>query len=229
MKSTKHFNPSFGMLELDLEPGEQVHAESGAMVGKDASIRLETKARGGILSSLKRSVLGGESFFVNTFHCENQPGTVYLAPGIDGSVEELDLTGNSIFIQRGSYLANTGDVQIDSKWGGAKTFFSREGLFVLKASGNGKVFFNSYGAIHRLDLNNSSYIVDTGYLVAWSDTLEYNVTKVGGLKSFIFSGEGLVCKMSGTGSVWIQTRNPDSLAAFLHPFRRVERRKRSSS
>lgn len=227
MQTTKHFNPSYGLLEFALQPGEKVYAESGAMVGKDPSIALETKARGGILSSLKRAVLGGESFFVNTFTCKDKQGVLYLAPGIDGAVEEIDLQAKALFIQSGSYLAHTGEITVDAKWGGAKTFFSREGLFVLKAEGTGKVFFNSYGAIHRVDLNNSSYIVDTGYLVAWSDSLQYQVTKVGGLKNLIFSGEGLVCKLSGTGSIWIQTRNPDSLAAFLHPFRRVERRKRS--
>lgn len=229
MQTTQHFNPSFGMLEIEMGPGEKIHAESGAMVGKDPHIKLETKARGGIFSSLKRKMLGGESFFVNTFSCDGQGGTLYLAPGIDGSVHEHELSDNALFIQSGSYLADTGDVTVDSKWGGAKTFFSREGLFVLKASGTGKVFFNSYGAIHRVDLNNESYIVDTGYMVAWTEGLQYQVTKVGGLKNFFFSGEGLVCKLTGTGSLWIQTRNPDSLAAFLHPFRRVEKRKRSGS
>lgn len=229
METAQHFNPSFGMLEIHLQPGEKIHAESGAMVGKDTTVKLETKARGGIFKALKRSVLGGESFFQNTFSCDGKPGTLFLAPGINGSVQEHNLNDEALFIQSGSYLASTGDVEVDAKWGGAKTFFSREGLFVLKASGTGKVFFNSYGAIHKVDLNNSSYIVDTGYLVAWTEGLQYQVTKVGGLKSFFFSGEGLVCKMTGTGSVWIQTRNPDGLAAFLHPFRRVETRKRSSS
>lgn len=143
-------------------------------------------------------------------------------------MEEFELNNSSLFIQSGSYLADHGDVTVDSKWGGAKTFFSREGLFILKATGTGKVFFNSYGAIHRVDLSDESYIVDTGYLVAWTEGLQYQVTKVGGLKNFFFSGEGLVCKLTGTGSVWIQTRNPDALAAFLHPFRRVEKKSSSS-
>jgi len=123
MQTAQHFNPSFGMLEINLEPGEKVHAESGAMVGKDTTVRLETKARGGIFSSLKRSVLGGESFFQNTFSCDGKPGTLFLAPGCDGSVVEHDLNDEHLYIQSGSYLANTGDVTIDAKLGGAKTFF----------------------------------------------------------------------------------------------------------
>lgn len=213
------------MMEFQLSPGESVSAEASAMVGKDASISLETKARGGILASLKRAVLGGESFFVNTFTCKDKPGKLFLSPAISGSVAQLDLNNSGLFIQSGSYLASTGSITVDAKWGGAKTFFSREGLFVLKASGAGTVYFNSYGAIHRVDLNNSSYIVDTGFLVAWTDGLKYDVTKVGGLKNLLFSGEGLVCRLSGTGSLWIQSRNPDALTAFLHKFRRVEVRK----
>jgi len=225
MQAQEHFNPSFGMLEVKMQPGEKIFAESGAMVGKDPQITLETKARGGMLSSLKRKMLGGESFFVNTFSCAGEPGTLFLAPSISGSVCQHTLNNNEgIFIQSGSYLANDGNITIDTKWGGAKTFFSREGLFVLKATGAGTLFFNAYGGIHKVNLNNESYIVDTGYLVAWSDSLQYEVTKVGGLKSFFFSGEGLVCKMSGTGTVWIQTRKPESLAAFLHPFRRVQQK-----
>lgn len=229
MQTKQHFNPSYGLLELSMNPGDEIHAEAGAMVGKDPTITLETKAKGGVLASLKRSVLGGESFFVNTFKCEQSPGVLYLAPGCDGSVDQLDLKSQALFIQRGSYLANTGDIQVDAKWGGAKTFFSREGLFVLKAEGTGIVFFNSYGALHRVDIQNSSYIVDTGYMVAWTEGLDYQVTAVKGLKNFLFSGEGLVCKLTGTGTLWLQTRNPDSLAAFLHPFRPVEVRKSNNN
>ena len=228
MQTTEHFNPSFGLLEIAMQPGETISAESGAMVGMDASIVLATKAKGGILSSLKRSILGGESFFVNTFTCQKDSGTLYLAPAASGSVATYEMKGEEIYLQQGAYLASTGDIQCNAKWGGAKTFFSREGLFVLQASGTGKLYFNSYGGIHRVDLNNQSYIVDTGYLVGWTGGLNYQVTRVGGLKSFFFSGEGLVCRLSGTGTIWVQTRNPDGLAAFLHPFRRVEVRKKSS-
>lgn len=228
MQSTQHFNPSFGMLEIKMEPGDKISSESGAMVGMDPSIVLETKARGGILSSLKRKVLGGESFFVNTFTCQKESGTLYLAPNISGSVQTHEMKGEPVYLQSGAYLASTGDITVDAKWGGAKTFFSREGLFVLQASGTGTLYFNSFGGIHKVELSNQSYIVDTGYLVGWTSGLQHQVTKVGGLKSFFFSGEGLVCRLSGTGTVWVQTRNPDGLAAFLHPFRRVEVRKKSS-
>lgn len=230
MQNEVHFNPSFGMLELKMAKGDVVHAEAGAMVALEKGINMITKARGGILSSLKRSVLGGESFFVNEFKCEGEGGSLLLSPACDGAVSSFAVSSDqALFIQSGGYLAHTGDLEIDSKWGGAKTFFSRKGLFVLKASGNGDVFFNSYGALHRVDLNNEGYIVDTGYLVAWTEGLDYKVTKIGGLKSFFFSGEGLVCHLRGTGSVWVQTRSPDALAAFLHPFRRVEKKKSVAS
>ena len=96
-----------------------------------------------------------------------------------------------------------------------KGFFSGESLFLIKASGNGDIWFSSYGAILEIPVN-GSYIVDTGYIVAFEDTLNYNVEMLGGLsfkslKTSIFGGEGLVCRFSGQGKLWIQTRHLGSL------------------
>jgi uncharacterized protein (TIGR00266 family) len=113
------------------------------------------------------------------------------------------------------------EVTLDTKWGGAKGFFGA-GLFLLKASGTGPVWFATYGALHEVELTGGEYVVDNAHLVAFEDTLTYSVEKVGGLKSLLFSGEGLVCRMRGTGRVWLQTRSPSSLAWFLHPFRPVK-------
>ena len=120
-----------------------------------------------------------------------------------------------------SALASGTDVEVDSKWGGAKTFFGGEGLFMLKVSGQGPVWLSSYGAIHQVDVS-GSYTVDTGHIVAFDETLTFQINKVGGMKSLFFSGEGLVCEFSGNGRLWIQTRNAPSLASFLHPFRPVK-------
>ncbi|MEI8259745.1 MAG: AIM24 family protein, partial [Deltaproteobacteria bacterium] len=101
--------------------------------------------------------------------------------------------------------------------------------FLLKAVGQGPLFFNAYGGIHKIDLAQygGGYIVDTAHVVGWQGTMDYRVRSVGGLKSLFLSGEGLVCEFSGTGSLWISTRNPGSLASFLNPFRPVQRRAQS--
>jgi uncharacterized protein (TIGR00266 family) len=95
------------------------------------------------------------------------------------------------------------------------------GLFLLKAIGPGTVFVASYGAIYKKQCD-GEYIVDTDHIVAFEDSVSYGITKVGGIKSLFLGGEGLVAKFSGTGMIYAQTRSPSSLAAFLHPFRRVQ-------
>ncbi len=177
-----------------------------------------TKAKGGIFGALKRSVLGGESFFMNTFVAQEGKGQVTFAPPMPGDIHFKELSGETLFIQSGSFLASAKSVELDTKWGGAKTFFSREGLFLLRAQGFGPVFFSSYGAIHQLNLEpGETYIVDTGHMVAFDEGVDYKVRKAGNLKSFFFSGEGLVCELTGPGTIYIQTRSEDSFLSWLLP------------
>jgi uncharacterized protein (TIGR00266 family) len=178
---------------------------------------METSTRGGIMSGLKRSVLGGESFFLNTFTAE-QPGEITVAPALPGDVLSLDVTGTTVFVQSGSFLAATTGVEVDTKWGGGKTFFSREGLFLLKCSGQGTLFLSSYGAIHLVELAaGQHYVVDTGHMVAFDESVQYDVGRAGGWKSTILGGEGLVCKLTGPGRFYLQTRNPQSFLDWLVP------------
>ncbi|WP_456369101.1 TIGR00266 family protein [Thermococcus sp.] len=208
--------PSFSLLEVELSPGEAIQAEAGAMVHMSHTIRIETKARGGVFGALKRSVLGGESFFVNVFRAVGGTGTVGLAPPYPGDIEVFELDG-TLYAQSGAFLASSEGINIDTKWGGAKTFFSREGLFLLKMSGRGLVFLSSFGAIYRKELVDEHFIIDTGHMVAFTEGLDFKVKRVGGLKSTLFSGEGLVAEFYGTGTVYIQTRSMDSFLSWLIP------------
>jgi uncharacterized protein (TIGR00266 family) len=207
------------------QPGESLLVEAGAMIARDPALSMTTAMRGGLGASLKRSLLGGESLFQNTFTANAAGQTLRLAPAVEGSIVERELhPGEVLLLQSGAFVACTPGVQLDTTWGGAKGFFGA-GLFLLKASGAGKVWFATYGALHerRLD-GRESYVVDNAHLVAFDGTLSYRVEKVGGLKSLLFSGEGLVCRLEGQGRVWMQTRSPSSLAWFLHPFRPVRSR-----
>jgi uncharacterized protein (TIGR00266 family) len=176
--------------------------------------------RGGMLGAMKRKMLGGESVFQNTFTA-TQPGqTLWFAPGPEGDVEVLELNGQyPIFLQSGAFLASAPTVNLDTKWGGAKGFFSGAGLFLLKCDGYGPLFFNCYGGMHAVDVGPAGYIVDTTHIVAFTAGLNYQVQRLGGLKSLFFSGEGLVCYFQGQGRLWISTRNPAGLAAMLAPYR----------
>ena len=209
--------PSFSLLRVELEDGEAVQAETGAMVYMSPNIKIETKMKGGLLGALKRSVLGGESFFINTFRAERGNGEIGLAPSYPGDIEAFELSG-TLYAQSGAFLASSEDVRIDTKWGGAKTFFGREGLFLLKLTGEGYVFLSSFGAIQRKELRDEKFIVDTGHIVAFSEGLDFKVRKVGGLKSTFLSGEGLVAEFRGTGTLYIQTRSVDGFVGWLVPF-----------
>ena len=194
--------PSYALAQIKMRSGDQIQAETGAIVSMSESVKMETGTKGGILGGLKRSMLGGESFFINTFTAE-QPGEVAVAPSLPGDIEVLELNGDTIMVQSGSYLASTTDIQIDSKWGGAKSFFAKEGLFLLKCSGTGVLFVSSYGAIHRIDLApGERYTVDNGHMVAFDQSVQYDVGRSGGWKTTVLSGEGLVCKLTGPGRAW---------------------------
>ncbi|NHN42104.1 TIGR00266 family protein [Halorubellus sp. JP-L1] len=209
--------PAFAAVDIELNQGESIMAEAGAMVSHTDGIDIRTdRGGGGLLQNLKRSILGGESFFRNTFTAD-RPGTVTFAPPLPGDVVQYDLDG-TVYLQSGSYLAASPEVDVDTKFGGGRTFFGGEGLFLLKCSGRGPVFMSSYGAVEKKELRaGERFTVDTGHIVAFEDGVTWDVRKVGGLKSTLFSGEGLVCDMEGPGTVWVQSRSPDAFVSWLVP------------
>lgn len=211
------YGPSYSLAKVQLARGEQMSAESGAMVSMSGGIEMDTGVKGGLLAGLKRSVLGGESFFINTFTAQSD-GEVTFAPPLPGDIAHLELTGQTIFVQSTSYLASSPDVSVDTKWAGAKGFFAKEGLFLLKVSGSGHAFLSSYGAIHEVTLSaGERYTIDNGHMVAFDEGVEYRVRRVGGVKSTLFSGEGLVCEFTGPGKVYLQTRSEDAFLSWLVP------------
>ncbi len=212
------YSPSYAIAFATLSAGETVRAEGGAMVSRTAGITMETKAEGGIMKGLKRSFLGGESFFMNTFTATQEGDQIGLAPPLPGDMAHWPLAGQTIFLQSGAYVASSAGVDIDTSWGGGKTFFSGEGLIVLKVSGTGDLVLSSYGAIHSIDLQaGQQYIVDTGHMVGWSDGVNYEVNKSGGWKSTLLGGEGLICTLTGPGRIYLQTRSPQDFIGWLVP------------
>ena len=209
--------PSYALLNLQLSAGENVSAEAGAMVSMSSGIEIETSMRGGLLGGLRRKFLGGESFFINTFNAA-QNGEINLAPSLPGDIYAVELDNEVMFAQSGAFIAATAGVEVDSSWGGAKTFFSGEGFFLLKISGSGTVFLSSYGAIQEITLDaGQTYTVDTGHMVSFDEGVGYTVRRVGGLKSTFFSGEGLVVELTGPGKATIQSRSTDAFLAWLIP------------
>jgi len=213
MKTEIIYKPSYSMAKIALDPGEDILVESGSMVAMSSNVNVETSMKGGLLKSLARSVLGGESFFINTYTASGGDGELLLSPTLPGDVFTIQMAGEAYLVQSGSFLASGGNVTTDTKWGGAKTFFGGEGLIMLRCAGEGTLILSSYGAIHELGLRaGQSFVVDTGHLVAFSENIGFKVRAIGGLKSTIFGGEGLVVDLTGPGKVLLQTR---SVGAFL--------------
>jgi uncharacterized protein (TIGR00266 family) len=212
------FSPAYAMARVTLDQGESAKGEAGAMMAMTPSVDIATSTHGGIMKGLKRSVLGGESFFMNTFTATGPDAEVIFAPALPGDIIHWQLEGRTVYLQSGSYLASSMGIEIDSKWGGAKTFFSKEGLFMLKCTGSGDLLVSSYGAIVSVDLApGQTYVVDTGHMVGWQEGVTYEVKKVGNWKSTFLGGEGLVVRLTGPGRVYVQTRSPESFIAWLTP------------
>jgi uncharacterized protein (TIGR00266 family) len=213
------YGPAYALGRIRLNPGETIQAEAGAMVSMSSTVDIKTEARGGLLGGLKRSVLGGESFFLNTFSAQAAGAELTIAPALPGDIIPIEMDGTKqMFVQSGSFLASTAGISYDTKFGGGKTFFSREGLFLLKAQGSGTMWVSSYGAIHIIDLGaGETYRIDTGHMVAFEEGMGYDVARIAGWKSTLLSGEGLVVNLSGPGRFYMQTRSPESFIAWLAP------------
>jgi uncharacterized protein (TIGR00266 family) len=212
------YQDAFPIIQADLTKGETIKAESDAMVSMTNTIRLEGKLEGGVLAGVARR-LAGEKFFFQTLKAESGSGTVLLAPSVPGGIIDIELDGTyGLSVQKDGFLASTEGIEIGTKMQNlTKGFLSKEGFFILKVLGKGLVFLNSYGAIHKIDLKDKEeIIIDNGHLVAWTDFTKYRIEKAAkGWFSSITSGEGLVCRFTGPGTILIQTRNPSGLRQWI--------------
>lgn len=221
MQITTRQGPAFGVARLGLGPGEHVRAEAGAMMAMSAGVTLEAKMEGGLLRSLKRAALGGESFFVNTYTAPANGGWVDVAARLPGDLTALEIApGRALFVQKGSWLASASTVELDTQWGGFKNLFGSEGGFILRAAGTGPIVVACYGALETWNLAaGQSITLDTGHMVAYEDTVTMSLRKVaGGLVQTAKSGEGLVFDFTGPGKVLSQTRNPTELMGWIKSF-----------
>ncbi|AHG01432.1 hypothetical protein HALLA_03325 (plasmid) [Halostagnicola larsenii XH-48] len=218
MDATFSHRPSYTHLTVQLETGESLVAEPGAMVGHSSTVSVETtSSRDGILRSAK-SLLGGESMVANVFTAEDGPGQVTLAPPTPGDVMSHDLEDETLYTTDGAFLASSPDIDIDSEIAGIKSILSGAGLTPLALKGTGTVFIDAYGGLERLDLEaGESYTLDNEHVIAWDDSIEFQTRRVGGLKSSLLSGEGLVFEFTGPGTAWYQTRDLDAFVTVLGP------------
>lgn len=218
MEAELTHRPSYAHLIVKLQEGESVLAEPGAMVGHSANVSVETTtSRDGLVSSAK-SLLGGESAFANEFTAEGGPGQVTLAPPTPGDVMEHELDGDTLYAADGAFLAATTDVEVDSELGGLRSIIGEASLTPLALKGTGSAFINAYGGLESIELDvGESYVLDNENLIAWDDSVDFETRRVGGLKSTLLSGEGLVFEFTGPGTAWYQTRDLDGFVSLIEP------------
>ncbi len=214
MKWFKENGPAYTILRVLLEPGEEVYAEPGALMLTRGDIDVKTSS-GGIGKALARKLLGGESFFINRYHALSE-AEIWFVPSTPGDIETIEMSHDEWIIQDTSYLAHSGDIDISAKFTGLRGLIAEGSLFWLRASGSGLLWVSSYGAIRRVEVGSGEkLIVDNYHFVAMPADTNYVVKKFGGLKTFLFGGEGFVIEVRGPATIYVQTRILPPLAKLL--------------
>ena len=214
MQSEIRNKPSFANIRFQLEPGDTITCESDAMASMDSTINMKTKLNGGLFKGLARKFLGGESLFINEFSTETS-GELVVTQAWPGDIECLELNNTTMYLQPGAYIASEPGVKLKLGWAGFASFIGREGLFRLKVTGTGKIWFGCYGGIFVKEIQDT-YVVDSGHLVAYEPSIGIKVGMAGGIFSSFFSGEGLVTRIKGPGRIYMQSRSTSGLTGWIN-------------
>ncbi len=220
MKTEILQRPSNTIAKIDINAGEELTAEGGSMVAMSPGLSVETtthkRGKGSVMQATKR-IFAGESVFMNHYKCNASEATLFLAPTMSGDLVHEKVDGKTLIVQGSSYVASWGNVEMDIGWQGFKSIIAKEGIFWIKLSGSGDVLLNAFGAIYPVEVD-GEYIVDTGHIVAFEDTLDFKLSKAG--KSWVGSfmgGEGFVSRFKGKGTIWCQSHNQSSFGKILGP------------
>ncbi|MEZ6056243.1 MAG: TIGR00266 family protein [Planctomycetaceae bacterium] len=214
---------AFASTLVTLNPGDKFVSESGAMYRSSANVDIDvtkkSRGKGGILGGLKR-LLSGENFFFSTYETnDGQPGEVGLAPTHQGEIELIEMDGTTDWMcAGGSYLASSADLEIDTEFQGfIRGAFSGEAPFFLRVSGPGPLLVTAFGRIVTINVKDE-IIVDTGHVVAFEESLDYELTKAGSswIQSWL-AGEGVVLRFKGQGKLMVQSHNPNEFGGTLGP------------
>ena len=206
--------PSFANIRVALNAGDAIVAEADAMASMSSTIEMSTRWNGGMGRAILKRLFGGESLFVNEFSTASA-GELVLTQSFPGDIECIELKGNTLYLQPGAFIACEPSVSLGIGYAGIASFVGREGLFRLKVSGQGKVWFGAYGGIFEREIE-GQYVVDSGHLIAYEPTVSLKMGMAGGIFSSFFSGEGLVTRVNGPGRIYMQSRSMDGLVAWTN-------------
>jgi uncharacterized protein (TIGR00266 family) len=210
------------IVTLEINPNELVFAEAGAMVYMSGNMSMEAKARGGFFKGLKRKFMG-ESFFLTEFRAQGGPGIVSFAGNAPGTIKAIQVApGREFMCQKDAFLCAEHSVDMDiafqKKLGSA--FFGGEGFIIQRLFGQGTVFIHGCGDFIEMDLKPGQVMkVDTGSVVGWEPTVQYDIQRAGGVKTSLFGGEGIfLTTLTGPGHIILQSMTLANLAFALSPF-----------
>ncbi len=212
--------PGNAAAKITFAPHEECTTEAGALIAMSTSLSVETtthkRGSGSVVKALKR-MLAGESLFLNHYKAGSAGGELWLAPTLAGDLLLHQLDRENLIVQGSAYVASESGISMDMNWQGFKSLLSGENIFWLNLSGSGQALISSFGAIYPIEVD-GDYLVDTGFIVAFEETLNFSLTKAGKswLSSFL-GGEGLVCRFTGKGTVWCQSHDANLFGKHLGP------------
>ncbi len=211
---------SYRSIMIELEPSERFISEAGAMFRASSNLDIDVTTRAGGSAGLfggLRRMIAGESFFLSTYSTnDDKPGEVGLAPTLAGDLAIIECSGRERWLcAGGSYLGSSDGLSIDTQFQGMRGMMSGESLSFLSVEGAGELVVSAFGHIQQIEVD-GALTVDTGHVVAFSDSLSYEVGKAGSswLQSFL-SSEGLVLKFRGSGVIYAQSHNPKQFGQTL--------------
>jgi uncharacterized protein (TIGR00266 family) len=210
------------MVKIDLLPGEGIFAEAGSMVNMTGSFTMESQLKGGIISGIKRAVVG-ESVFLTRFAPSDSAGFVSFAGNMPGKIFSVDIHKDREFIaRRESFLCCHEGVELDIAFTEKirAGLFGGQGFILQRMTGQGTAFLHCCGDIIEMTLQPGEIVkVQTGLVVGFDSTISYDIALIGGITTAVFGGEGLfVTTLTGPGKVVLQSMDMAKIAAGIIPY-----------
>ena len=230
MRFSMDSNMQFPLVELSLNQGETVFIQRGSMVYHTPNVTLNTQLNasgsglGRFVKAVGRSMVSGESTFITQAVAQSDNGYLALAPDAPGQVIPLQLGEKQYRLNDGAFLALDGTAYytMERQSVGKALFGGQGGLFVMTTQGQGTLLANAFGSIKKIELHNQEVTIDNAHVVAWSQSLNYNIHLENGFWQSIGTGEGVVNTFQGTGEVSVQSLNIETFANVLRPHLHID-------
>ncbi len=219
-------------LHVSMQQGDKIYCESGAMVMMEANLELKGKMTGGLGSALMRRFTNGESLFQQHIEATRGAGDCLLSPALPGGMEIIDVGTRQYLLNDGAFVAATSgtEMKVRTQNIGNALFAQSGGFFVMETAGKGQVVVSGFGSMFSLDVEpGKDLTIDNAHVVCWDSALHYELAVAtssntggglggmfGNLVNSVTSGEGIVLRFSGTGKVFVCSRNPASFAKLIN-------------